>query len=191
MTMSIVAGPFAILWLVTLISDLRHRRVPTLVLLALTLMSLIGQTWPWWLMTSAMLLWPTRRGALLLASVALGIGMATSSPAPALAIAAGSVAWALGWWGGTDSIALTALSLRYGLAGLMLGATATMIVGLLVMLRRRRALVGLLSVLPDAIALQSRDAAEIPPEAEMPAAAALAIPGLLLSIGSLMGPWMP
>ena len=47
-----------------------------------------------------------------------------------------------------------------------------------------RALVGLLSVLPEALALQAREAAEIPAEAEMPAAAALAVAGVVLEIGA-------
>lgn len=172
------------LWFVTLSSDLRHRRVPMPVLLALVMLSLIDQVWPWWLLTGAMLLWPSRRSAIMLAPVAIGAGVVTNSPAPAMAIAAGSVAWALGWWGGADSIALAALGLRHGLIGLITGAIATAIAGLLVMLVRRRALVGLLSVLPEAIALQPRDAAEIPAEAEMPAAAALAVAGVVLEIGS-------
>lgn len=167
------------LWFVTLSGDLRHRRVPMPVLLALVILSLIDQVWPWWLLTGAMLLWPSRRSAIMLAPVAIGVGVVTNSPAPAMAIAAGSVAWALGWWGGADSIALAALGLRHGLIGLIVGALATAVAGLLIMLIRamphaplerewltrcRRALVGLLSVLPEAIALQARDAAEIPAE---------------------------
>ena len=126
------------------------------------ILSLIGQAWPWWLLTSGMLLWPSRRSAIMLTPIALGIGVAMNTPAPAIAIAAGSAAWALGWWGGADSI-------------------ATAITGLLVMLFRRRAFIGLLSVLPEAIELKARDSVEIPAEAEMPAAAALAVPGMLLS----------
>lgn len=187
------------LWFVTLSGDLRHRRVPILVLLALVILSLIGQSWPWWLLTGAMVVWPSRRSAIMLAPVAIGVGVVTSAPAPAMAIAAGSAAWALGWWGGADSIALAALGLRHGLTGLIVGAIATAITGLLIMLIRaiprapvergwptrcRRTLVGLLSILPEAIALQARDATEIPAEAEVPAAAALAVAGLVLEIGS-------
>ncbi len=174
------------LWLAVLIADLRTRRIPIPLLLGLTLGALIGQSWPWWVLSAAMLLWPTRRSAILLMPVAIGVGVVTSSPAPALAIAAGSAAWALGWWGGADSIALVALGLRYGLIGLMVGAIATAIAGLLIMLNRRRALIGLLSVLPEAIALQARDTNEIPAEAEMPAAAALAVAGLVLEVTRLL-----
>ena len=174
------------LWTVTLISDLRHRRIAIPVLLALASLALIGQTWPWWLLTGAMLLWPSRRSAIMLAPIAIGVGVVTNSPAPGMAIAAGSVAWALGWWGGADSIALAALGLRHGLIGVLVGASAVSIAGLLVMLRRRRAFIGLLTVIPEAIALQARDSAEIPAEAELPAAAALAVPGLVLSIYNLI-----
>lgn len=170
------------LWTVTLISDLRHRSIAIPALLALTVLSLIGQTWPWWLLTSAMLLWPSRRSAILLAPIAIGVGVVTNSPAPGMAIAAGSAAWALGWWGGADSIALAVLALRYGLIGVLVGASAVSIIGLLVMLRRRRTLLGLLTVIPEAIALQARDSAEIPAEAELPAAAVLAVAGLVLEI---------
>jgi hypothetical protein len=170
-----------VLWMVVLIGDLRRRRIPIPVLLALMILSLIGQAWPWWLLASGMLLWPSRRSAIILAPVALGIGVVTNSPAPAMAIAAGSAAWALGWWGGADSIALAALGLWHGLIGLIVGAIATAIAGLAIMVIRKRAFIGLLSVLPEAISLQARDSVEIPAEAEMPAAAALAVPGMLLS----------
>jgi Flp pilus assembly protein protease CpaA len=172
---------FGLLWAVVLIGDLCRRRVPIPVLLALMLLSLIGQAWPWWLLAGGMLLWPSRRSAIMLVPIALGIGVVMDTPAPAIAIAAGSAAWALGWWGGADSIALAALGLWHGLIGLIVGAIATAIAGLLVMLFRRRTFIRLLSVLPEAISLQARDSVEIPDEAEMPAAAALAVPGLLLS----------
>jgi hypothetical protein len=48
---------------------------------------------------------------------------------------------------------------------------------------RRRSLIGVLSTLPEAISLQPRESIEIPIEAEMPAAAALAVAGLVLEIG--------
>jgi Flp pilus assembly protein protease CpaA len=172
---------FGMLWVVVLIGDLRQRRVPIPVLLALMILSLVGQAWPWWLLAGGMLLWPSRRSAIVLAPIALCTGVVTNSPAPAMAIAAGSAAWALGWWGGADSIALLVLGLWHGLIGLIVGAIATAIAGLLVMVFRRRAFIGLLSVLPEAIAWQARDSVEIPAEAEMPAAAALAVPGMLLS----------
>jgi hypothetical protein len=172
---------FCVLWAIILIDDLRQRRVPIAVSLALMILSLVGQAWPWWLLTGGMLLWPSRRSAIMLVPIAIGIGVVTNSPAPAMAIAAGSAAWALGWWGGADSIALATLGLWQGLIGLIVGAIATTIAGLLVMLFRRRTFIGLLSVLPEAISLQPRDSVEIPDEAEMPAAAALAVPGMLLS----------
>jgi hypothetical protein len=177
----------SLLWLAAMVEDLRRRHVPILVLLALMVSALSDQAWPWWVVTGAMLLWPSRRSALVLVPIALGVGVVTNSSAPAMAIAAGSAAWALGWWGGADSIALAALGLRHGLIGLIVGAIATAIAGLAVMLRRRRAFVGLLSVLPEAIGLQARDSVEIPAEAEMPAAAALAVAGLVLEIGRWVG----
>jgi Flp pilus assembly protein protease CpaA len=175
-----------VLWLAVLIADLRTRRIPIPLLLGLTLGALMGQSWPWWALAGTMLLWPTRRSAILLMPVAIGVGVVTSSPAPAMAIAAGSAAWALGWWGGADSIALAVLGLRYGLTGLIVGAIAVAFAGLLIMLIRRRALSGLLAVLPEAIALQARESAEIPAEAEMPAAAALAVAGLVLEVTRLL-----
>jgi Flp pilus assembly protein protease CpaA len=177
---------FCVLWAIVLIGDLHQRRVPIPVLLALMFLSLVGQAWPWWLLAGGMLLWPSRRSAIALVPIALGIGVMTNSTAPAMSIAVGSAAWALGWWGGADSIALAALGLWHGLIGLIVGAIATAIAGLLVMVLRRRAFVGLLSVLPDAIAWQARNSVEIPAEAEMPAAAALAVPGILLSVYPLI-----
>ena len=47
---------FGVLWIVVLIGDLRRRRIPIPVLLALMILSLLGQAWLWWLLAGAMLL---------------------------------------------------------------------------------------------------------------------------------------
>ena len=130
------------LWLAVLIADLRYRRVPAVVLAALTLVSLINWPWPWWLLAGAVLLWPWRRAAIWLAPIALVVGMLTNEPAVAAAIAAGCVGWALGWWGGADGIVLLALALRGGWPGLIGGAAAVLIAGLALMLIRRRPMYG-------------------------------------------------
>ena len=185
--MELIAVVLALLlWIVCLIGDLRQREVPIWALIALSVVSLLGQPWPWWVLVTLTLAWPSRKGVIVLAPVAIAAGVLLEAPAPGIAIAAGCVAWALGWWGGADSILLIALGMRYGVAGLISGAVATALAGVIVMIVRRRSLVGLLTVLPEAVSLQVRESAEIPVEAEMPAAAAMAVPGLLLSAYTLI-----
>lgn len=180
-----LAQPVALgaLWAAVLIGDLRRRRVPLGVLLGLIGLSLIGQAWPWWALTAALLLWPGRRSIAVLAPVAMGVGVVLNAPIPALVLAAGALAWGLNWWGGADSIALAALGLRHGMAGLIAGTLAVTVTGVLIMAVRRRSLTGVWSTLPEALSLQPRDTVEIPIEAEMPAAAALAVAGLVLELG--------
>ena len=175
-----IPGLSGLLWLVVLVSDLRCRRIPILVLLALVAVSLIGQAWPWWILTAALVLWPGRRSISVLAPMAIGAGVVLNAPIQGLVLAAGALAWGLNWWGGADSIVLVALGLRHGVAGLIAGTLAVMLTGILIMAVRRRSLMGVLFTLPEAISLQPRESIEIPIDAEMPAAAALAVAGLLL-----------
>lgn len=174
------------LWLAVLITDLRHRRVPVVVLAALTLVSLIYWPWPWWLIAGAVLLWPWRRFAIWIAPIALAVGVLTNEPAVAAAIAAGCVGWALGWWGGADGIVLLALALRGDWPGLIGGAAAVLIAGLALMLIRRRPMSGVLIVLPQIARLESLDTTEIPVESEMPGAAVLAVIGIVLEAARLL-----
>ena len=175
------------LWVLALVGDLRRRRVPLAVSLALIGLSLIGQPWPWWLLTTALVLWPGRRGVVSVAPVAIGVGAVLNDPLPGIVLALGALAWGLNWWGGADSIALVALGLRHDLAGVIGGSLAVMVIGLALMVARKRSFVGVLSVLPEALALQPRMGEAVPSDSEMPAVAVLAVAGLLLEIGRLLG----
>jgi Flp pilus assembly protein protease CpaA len=175
-----------ILWAVVLVQDLRHRRISMVVLVALTLASLIGQSWPWWVAAGVALAWP-RRYAILMVPVAIGLGAVTNAPASAIGLAGGALAWALGWWGGADAIALLALGLRHGLPGLLAGTVALALAGVAVMIVRRRPILGFVPVLSEATFLQRREDVDIPTDAEMPAAAAMALAGIALEAIRLMG----
>ena len=124
-----ISGVLSLCWLVVLVGDLRCRRIPSLVLLALVAVSLIGQAWPWWVVTGALVLWPGRRSIGVLAPVAIGVGVVLSAPIQGLVLAAGALAWGLNWWGGADSIALVALGLRHGVCGLIAGTLAVTLTG--------------------------------------------------------------
>ncbi len=176
------AAVTALIWLVVLAQDLRHRRVSIGVLVALTIAGLIGHAWPWCIAAGAALLWPKRDTALLLGVPAVALGVVTNTLAPAIALAGGAFAWALGWWSGADAIALLALGLRAGLPGLIGGSLAVALVGAWVMLVRKRRLISIVPALTEAMFLRKREDADIPAEAEMPAAAALAAAGLVLEI---------
>jgi len=179
----VVASVLGALWSAAVVGDLRHRRVSLGVVLGLIGLSLIGQPWPWWVVTGALVLWPGRRSIGVLAPVALGVGVVLNAPSQGLVLAVAALAWGLNWWGGADSIALVALGLRHGVSGLIAGTLAVTLTGVLIMAVRRRSLRGVLSTLPEALSLQPRDTVEIPIDAEMPAAAALAVAGLVLEIG--------
>ena len=170
------------LWLAVLIADLRWRRIPAVVLVALTGVSLIGWPWVWWLLAGAVLLWPWRKSSLWLAPIALIAGLVTDEPAVAAAIAAGCVGWARGWWGGADGIVLLALALRGGWPGLIGGAAAVLTAGLALMVIRRRPWAGVLTVLPQIVRLEPLDTSEIPAESEMPGAAVLAVVGIAVEV---------
>jgi Flp pilus assembly protein protease CpaA len=100
-----------------------------------------------------------------------------------VALATGIVAWALSWWGGADGIALLALALRHGLPGTMAGALAAAAMGVALMLRRKRSPWRLAAAVSDVLAL--KPTGEIPADAEMPAAAALAVGGLTMEVITL------
>jgi Flp pilus assembly protein protease CpaA len=168
-----------VLWMVVLVQDLRARRISMIVLVAFMVASLIGQAWPWWVAGGAALVWP-RRYAMLLAPLAIGLGIVTNAPASSVALAAGALAWALGWWGGADSLLLIALGLRYGWPGIIAGVLFATGLGLAVMIRRGRSLRVMPAMLLEAMSLQAREEIDVPAEAEMPAAVALAAAGLAL-----------
>ncbi|CAG0960021.1 hypothetical protein ARNL5_00845 [Anaerolineae bacterium] len=169
------------LWLAVLICDLRLRRVPIPLTLLLLLISLIGQPWPWWALTVLMLAWPRSWAAWIMLPAA-ALGWLTNDPAPAIAATCGTIAWGSRWWGGADSLALLAMALRFGLAGLLSGALAVCTAGVLVMLKRRRSFDALLPVLQDMAQLRAVPA-KIPADTELPAAAALAVAGIILEVG--------
>ena len=62
-----------------------------------------------------------------------------------------------------------------------------MVIGLALIVARKRSLVGVLSVLPEVLALQPRTGEAVPSDSEMPAVAALAVAGLVLEAGWLIG----
>ncbi len=167
------------LWIATLAQDLARREISLVVLIALAVASLVGHTWPWWLITGLARLWPSRERALLLVPCAMALGALTGEYAPAIAMVAGITAWALSWWGGADGIALLALALRGGMLGLVIGAVVSALLGIVLMVVRRRSLMGLLAAVPGILALRAEDE-DIPAETEMPAAAALAVGGLVV-----------
>jgi hypothetical protein len=172
-----------LLWLLVVISDLRWRRVPLPLTLALLLTSLLGQPWPWWVLTALLLVWPKPRSTWFFWPAAL-LGWLTNDPSPAIAATVGMIAWGNRWWGGADSLALLALTLQFGPAGMLLGALATCAAGVLVMLKRRRSFNALLPVFEDVAQLRAAPA-KIPAEAELPAAAALATVGIALGLVKL------
>ncbi|MCP4591617.1 MAG: hypothetical protein GY842_12825 [bacterium] len=174
------------LWIVAAVQDLRRRELSAFVLVALTALSLPGRAWPWWALAAAALLWPLRwrRRAMLLAPLALVVGLATGEPEPGVALATGIVAWALSWWGGADGIALLALALRHGLPGMIAGALFAATMGIALMLRRRRPLWRLAAAVSDVLTLRQQTG-EIPADAEMPAATALAVGGLTMEVITL------
>ena len=111
--------------------------------------------------------------------------------APALALAVGIAAWSLGWWGAADSVVLIVLGMRYGMAGLLVGAVVSAGSALALMAIRRRSLWRLFAIvgnvvvtrkLPSLLPAEEGEGDVIPAEAEMPAAAALAAAGLAMEV---------
>ena len=159
--------------------------MPIPLTLTLLLVSLLGQPWPWWALTLLLLVWPRHLAAWFMFPAAL-LGWLTNDPTPAIAATLGAIAWGNRWWGGADSLALLAVTLQFGLTGLLLGALATCAAGVVVMLKRRRSFNALLPVFEDVTQLRAVPA-EIPADAELPAAAGLAIAGILLNLTRLFG----
>ncbi len=178
------------LWVLVVVQDLTQRQVSVLALAGLTLLALPGQPWPWWLLTWVTLLWPWRRNGLALPPVMLAVGVLAGAEgwAPALALAVGIAAWSLGWWGAADSVVLIVLGMRYGMAGLLVGAVASAGAALALMAIRGRspwrlfAIVGNVVVTRKLPSLLPAEEDVIPAEAEMPAAAALAAAGLAMEV---------
>jgi hypothetical protein len=173
------------LWLAVLISDLRQRRIAIPVLVALLLVSLIGRPWPWWLMTGAMVLTP-RRWLVSLVPVGVGVGLLTNDLASGLATAFGIWAWIMNWWAGADAIVLVALTLSAGWVGLVTGLVVVLMTAVVMFLKRRQSPVTLLLALDEAVRIQPRLETEIPAESELPAAAALAVVGIVLEVAQLV-----
>jgi hypothetical protein len=176
------------LWVLIIVQDLLWREVSVVALVALTLLSLLGRPWYWWPLAGAALVCPRRASALALppAAVAAGVLAGPEGWAAALAVAAGAVAWSLGWWGGADAVALMALGLRHGSEGLMLGAVVTAMAGLGLMVVRERSLWDLVAAAGDVVKRTPLEG-EIPSEAEMPAAAVLGVVGVMMEVVTL---WM-
>ena len=176
------------LWAIVAIQDLTERAVSVFVLVGLALLALIGRPWHWWLLTAVALLWPWREMAMVLPPVALTVGVLSGSESigPALALAVGVLAWALGWWGAADAVTILALGLRYGQIGLILGAVTAALTSVLLMLARKRSLWAIPNAVPGALGLIDVSDEEIPEESELPAAAALAVAGIALELGTLL-----
>ncbi len=174
------------LWAVIIVQDVLWREVSVVALVALTLLSLRGRPWYWWPLAGAALVCPRRASALALppAAVVAGVLAGPEGWAAALAVAAGAVAWSLGWWGGGDAVALMALGLRHGSEGLMVSAVVTALAGLGLMVVRERSLWGLLAAAGDVVKRTPLEG-EIPSEAEMPAAAVLGVVGVMMEAMSL------
>lgn len=172
------------LWLVVLYSDLRYRRVAIPVLLALLIVSLIGCPWPWWIVAFAMILLP-RQWIISLAPLSLGVGLLLNDLAPGVAVALGIWAWTMKWWAGADAIALVALTLRSGWAGLVSSLIAMLVAAVVFFVKQRQPPATLLLALAEAIHVQPRAAVAIPVESGLPAAAVLAVVGIGLNLGQL------
>jgi len=173
-------------WLVTIIHDVKSRKVSTLVLAGLALVALLGQEWPWWVLTGLALLWPLRwrRYALLLVPTALVTGVIMGEPVIATALVVGSIGWALKWWGGADGIVLLALALRHGYEGILAGVIITVALGIVLTVVRRRSPLGFVDAATGILTQRVLDE-DIPPESEIPAAAALATGGLAMEVSKL------
>jgi Flp pilus assembly protein protease CpaA len=181
----VVTLTLAGLWGAGVVQDLKKRELSLVVLVLVTVLSLLGQPWPWWVLSGLVLVWPWREWAWCLGPPAVFVGIVVGDPAPGLALALGVTAWANSWWGGADGILLLALALRHGLAGVIVGAVSLVVIGLALMVFRRRSAWSLLATLPDFLARRPLVDGEIPAETEMPAAAALAVAGLAMEVITL------
>jgi hypothetical protein len=173
------------LWMAVLISDLHQRRVAIPVLVALLIVSLIGRPWPWWLITGAMVLTP-RRWLVGLVPVGVGGGLLTNDLASGLATAFGIWAWRMNWWAGADAIVLVALTLRAGWVGLVTGLVTVLVTAVVVFLKRRQSPATLLLALDEVVRIQPRPEISISVESELPAAAALAVVGIVIEVAQFI-----
>ncbi len=189
---SLAAG---LLWAIAVVQDLKRRRVSVFVLAGLALLALGGRTWAapsprawaWWVLSATALLWPLRhrRQATFLALLAFICGLVFDDPGAGLALGGGVLAWALGWWGGADGVALAVLGLRYGVVGMLGGLLLAALVAAVLMLVRGQSW-SLVAALSETLSASLRvHDGDIPAEREMPAAAVLAAAGILLEVITL------
>ena len=104
-----------------------------------------------------------------------------------MAVVLGIWAWSMKWWAGADAIVLVALTLRSGWIGLVAGLVAMLVTAAALFVKRRRSPAALLLALDEVSRRQSRDTMVIPAEADLPAAAVLAVVGLGLNLVWLLG----
>lgn len=165
--------------------DLRRREIDLLPLLVLAAGGLLGHSVWWWLLIVVLYAWPWRKEtATLLVPLLFVIGWATGEFAPVLALTAGILAWALGWWGGADSVLLATLALRYGLSGLLAGTATAAVFGVIFLIARRQ-LARLLPAMTEVLTARQVVDLTLPPggpDTEMPAATALSAAGIILEV---------
>lgn len=178
-----VAVLAATAWLAVIVQDMARREISLLILVSLAAISLIDRAWPWWALTVLILLWPLRwrSRSIILTPVAVVVGLAMGEPFVTMALVMGIVGWASHWWGGADGIVLLALALRHGREGLYVGLTLTVIVGLFLIIVRKRSGWEFVTAASGILSRRMLDE-DIPPESEMPAAAALAVGGLAMEV---------
>lgn len=177
----ITAGMIVLL-VAAAVSDLLQREVHLVILAALAVMSLLGRPLPWWVATAAACLTP-RRWAVYATPLPVLAGVFTGDGAPAIALAAGLLAWYLHWWGGADGILLAALALRYGPVGLWAAAIALAAGGLAVLALRRRSPAAVLGTALELLTGHvAADDENVPGQSELPAAAFLAGAGIVLEV---------
>lgn len=170
---------------IAILEDLRRREVSIPVLLALGLLALIGRPWPWWAATAAAFLVPRREWAVYVVPLPVAAGLLTGEAPPAVAMAAGLLAWAFRWWGGADGILLSVLALRHGMEGLWAAALALAAGGAAILLLRRRSPLAVLGAALDLLSGRAVAGEEIPEASEVPAAAFLGAAGIALELLSL------
>ncbi len=190
---SVIVG----LWVWIAIQDWRDREIYTVALWALVIVCLIGRPWYWWVFTVVTLAWPfPRKSGLALSPVFLAVGVLAGMEAmpPALALSVGVMAWALSWWESGDVVALLALGLRYGLVGLIVGTVLLSLSGLALMVIRGRSLRTLRAIVTNvlierrlpSLAGDGEGETVIPDDAEMPAAAVLAVIGVVMELAKML-----
>ncbi len=188
MTQALIALIVCFCYLAVAWQDLRHREIGLAPMLTLTLVSLVGHSVLWWAVAAVLFTWPWRP-TWLMASLPLvyAFGWSAGDYGPTLATTAGILAFALRWWGGVDSALLIVVALRYGTTGVFAEALTVAVVGLVLLVARRR-LPALVPAFTEVLAARPVElAGPGRPEHEMPAATALAAAGLVLEIARLLG----